>query len=99
MEGRIPEFINGTRVQLFTPIDGRHSPTGACVHTVGGESPGPVSALAICRHEGDPGFFLYYCDADFRALTDTWHASLEDARHQAEMEYEGVSETWVEPPA
>lgn len=91
-----PKTINNGQVICFTPIDDRHRPTGACTHTVGGKPLGPVAALAICRHEGDSGFFLYYCDDENRPLTDTWHQTLEDARHQAETEYEGISETWVE---
>ncbi len=27
-------------------------------------------------------------------ITDTWHATLEEALEQAEFEYEGVSKTW-----
>ena len=39
-------------------------------------------------------YYLFGCDADWSAVTDTSHETLEDALKQAESEYEGVSETW-----
>jgi hypothetical protein len=27
-------------------------------------------------------------------MTDTWHASVDEAKKQAEFQYEGASETW-----
>ena len=55
---------------------------------------GPAHALAICAGAGDAAFYLFYCDADWQVLADTWHASLEEAKEQAEFEYEGVSRLW-----
>jgi len=79
-------------VLLHTAIDWRHSPTGNCRHTVGGEEFGPAPALAICS--GDDGYYLFYCDAKWVPVTDTWHESLDAAKHQAEFEYGGVASTW-----
>jgi hypothetical protein len=62
---------------------------------------GQMAGLAICQYAGEEAFYLFGCDADWQNVTDTWHQTLDDAQHQAEFEYEGVSETWVfaEPDA
>ena len=36
-------------------------------------------------------------DETWQPVTDTWHETLEDAKHQAEFEYEGVASTWLCP--
>jgi hypothetical protein len=38
---------------------------------------------------------LFGCNAEWDSVTDTWHQTLEEAKEQAEFEYEGVSETWA----
>ncbi|MGQ9547059.1 MAG: hypothetical protein ACUVWS_00380, partial [Roseiflexus sp.] len=54
----------------------------------------PAAGLAICQYEGETSCYLFGCDSDWNAVTDTWHETLEDALDQAEFEYEGVSKTW-----
>jgi hypothetical protein len=88
------EQLNNTEVILFTPIDGRHKPTGDCRHIVGGDLLGAAAGLAICRYESDSSFYLFYCDEHWGVLTDTWHETIEDAKAQAEFEYKGTSRTW-----
>lgn len=51
--------------------------------------------MAICQYEGQDDYFLFGCNADWDSVTDTWHQTLEEAKEQAEFEYEGVSETWT----
>ena len=87
-----PPLIAGLPVVCYTAIDGRHRATGATRHVVGGVLRGPAAALAVCRDSG--GFYLFYCDAAWEAVTDTWHATLQDALDQAEFEYAGTSATW-----
>ena len=91
-----PKFIGKAHVIRWAVIDERCRPTGNCGHVVGGELQGPAACLAICRYEGDAGYLLIYCDAIWREITDTWHATLDDALRQAEFEYEGVSQMWNE---
>lgn len=88
-----PLFLAGEPVLAYTRIDERHRPTGNCRHIVQGMSAGPAEGLAICRASGG-GVYLFGCDAEWNVVTDTWHEALEDAQHQAEFEYKGVSETW-----
>jgi hypothetical protein len=94
----VPETIVGAEVVLYTRIDERHLATNNCRHEVGGTIQGPAAGLAICRPPGDDGYYLIYCDEDWGAITDTWHLTLDDAKHQAEFEYAGVSETWSNGP-
>jgi len=44
----------------------------------------------------DEGFFLLYLDAAGVALTDTWHQTLEEAKRQAEFEFEIQAPDWFD---
>ncbi len=92
--GPAPEQIDGAKVLLYTPIDVRHRPTGNCRQVVAGVLRGPAAGLAICRYDGEEGFYLFGCDEGWSSVTDAWHQSIEKAKEQAEFEYEGVSSTW-----
>ena len=94
MESVPPKQLNNAEVLLYTRIDERHEPTGACRHTVAGELMEQASGLAICRYEQDGGFYLFYCNEDWKVITDTWHETLEDAKEQAEFEYKGARASW-----
>jgi hypothetical protein len=52
--------------------------------------------LAICQYAGESSFYLFYCDEDWTVCTDTFHMTLEDAKHQAEYEYDGISRYWTD---
>ena len=80
----------------YSPIDARHRFTGACKQIVAGQLMGAMAGLAICQYDGDSAFYLFGCDAEWQSITDTWHQTLDDAKHQAEFEYEGVSKTWID---
>ncbi len=54
-----------------------------------------MAGLAVCRYPDDKGFYLFGCDSEWQCVMDTWHQTLEEAQHQAEFEYEGVTKTWV----
>jgi len=92
--GPAPNEIGGATVVCFTPIDQRHRHTGNCRQIVGGVLIGPMAGLAICQYAGDTTYYLFGCDQDWRTVTDTWHQTLEEAKQQAEFEYEGVTSTW-----
>src|ERR1051325_8345984 len=93
----VPDDFDGAKVICYAPIDVRHRHTGNCKQFVAGTLQGAAAGLAICQNEGENAFYLFGCDADWNVLTDTWHQTLEDAQHQAEFEYAGVSETWQSP--
>src|ERR1041385_7066512 len=88
-----PDSIADLPVVCYTPIDSRHRHTRRTRHMIDGELAGPSAGLAICKREDvtPNDYFLVYCNEEWELLTDTWHASLEEAQHEAESEYEGVS--------
>jgi hypothetical protein len=90
-----PGYIGGAKVICFTPIDSRHRHTVNCRQIVGDAIQGAAAGLAICKYEGKDGYYLFGCNAEWDSVTDTWHQTLEEAKEQAEFEYEGVSETWA----
>ena len=95
MTSRPPDHLSNARVLLYSPLDSRHKPIGTAPHAVHGHALGPVAGLAIGQYEGDPHVYLFYCTPDWQVITDTCHHGLEDARSQAEREYEGVRATWL----
>ena len=42
---------------------------------------------------------LFRYDGEGECVGDTWHMNLEDAKHQANFEYEGAVQDWQEVPA
>jgi hypothetical protein len=71
-----------------------HRPTGRTRHFVHGElAPVPVE-LRIVQYEGDPGYYLLYCDESGTEFTDTYHGSLEGAMSQAEWEFGTKADEW-----
>ena len=89
-----PKEIDGARVLCFAAVTPEVSPTRATTHRRGGQILGPARALAICQYPDESSFYLFYCGEDWTVQTDTFHLSLEDAKHQAEFEYEGISKCW-----
>ena len=94
---RVSTILDGARVILYTQIDERHRHTGNCQQIVDGTLMGPASGLAICQYEGEDSVYLFGCDEDWNSVTDSWHQTLEEAKTQAEFEYEGVNATWRSP--
>ena len=92
-----PPVLDGLQVLLHSFLDDRHRATGACRHFVGGIRRESFAALAICRGADNDDCFLFYCDENWSVVTDTWHRTLDDAEHQAEWEFEGVTATRMAP--
>jgi len=93
--GPTPSILEDPKLVCYTPIDHRHKFTGNTRQIVVGELQGPMYGLAICR-ESDSEFYLFGCDSQWRVVSDTFHGSLDEAKDQAEFEYEGISKTWIE---
>jgi hypothetical protein len=89
-----PKQLHGANVLLWTTDLKAARPTARTTHRVGGSVLGPAAALAICQYGGDSQYYLFYCDDDWTVRTDTCHASLAEAKQQAEFEYEGVTALW-----
>src|SRR5437016_4661827 len=91
-----PKEIDGARLICFAEVTSAVRPTARTSHRKGGEVLGPVKGLAICQYSGESSFYLFYCGEDWMVLTDTFHLSLADAKHQAEFEYESISRYWTD---
>jgi hypothetical protein len=89
-----PRQIGNARVVCYTLIDHRHRRTGNCRQIVKGILQGPAAGLAICYVDSEDAYYLFGCDEDWCPVTDTWHQTLDEAKFQAEFEYEGVTSTW-----
>jgi hypothetical protein len=89
-----PKDIDGARVVCFTEVGADVKPTAVTTHKRDGRVLGPAHCLAICRYHGESSCCLFYCNEDWTVRTDTFHLSVEDAKHQAELEYEGISRYW-----
>ena len=68
--------------------------TGNCQQIVDGVIRGSAYGLAICHYDGEAGYYLFGCDSNWNAVTDTFHETIEQAQAQAEFEYQGVTATW-----
>ena len=73
---------------------------GSPPHLTGGDQriPMGVASVLVIEQKRD-GVFLYRCDGQGRCVGDTWHMSVEDAKHQAGFEYAGLVGEWREAPA
>jgi hypothetical protein len=87
-----PSTVGDLPAVRYTVLDQGHTPTGATRHYVDGALLGPPAGLAICRADG--GFYLFYCNADWEPVTDSWHATQEQAIAQAEFEFAGTATGW-----
>jgi hypothetical protein len=86
-----PPILDGARVLRYAIVGSDVTPTGVTVHRLNSGVMGPAAALAVCQYEGEEHCYLFYCDAEWNVVTDTWHQSLEFAVKQAEFEYLGLS--------
>lgn len=85
-----PRLIDEAHVVSYASLDGL-SNSGVVRHRIDGEDAPEPAALAIATYGAEPGFYLFYCDADWSVITDTFHDSLDDAVAQAVLEFPGVS--------
>lgn len=53
-------------------------------------------ARFLVTEEGPDGVFLYRYSIKGECVGDTWHQSVDDAKHQATYEYEGLVGEWFE---
>jgi len=89
-----PKEIGGAIVRCLAAFSAWQSQTGLCRNIVSENIELLVAGLAICQYSDDPGYYLFRCDANWRAITDTYHDSIAEAKSQAEFEYVGIGATW-----
>lgn len=87
-----PPELDGAKVIATAVVNEVVRPTGGTIHRGPDGVIPSASALAVVT--GETGVFLFYCDREWQVLADTWHSSVNDAKAQAEFEYEGISKVW-----
>jgi hypothetical protein len=92
----VPRIIDGATVLQVADLS-RASQTGRTRHVVGGKEMTAFAALALAHYDSDPGIYLLYCDETWRAITDTYHESVDQAVAQAEFEFGPLDFQPVEP--
>jgi hypothetical protein len=71
-----------------------HAPTGKTRHYLGAMlAPVPVE-LRIIKYPEDSGYYLFYCDNSGKEFTDTYHDTVDEAKSQAEWEFNVKPEEW-----
>lgn len=97
--------INGALVLYYQTLSTQAKPTGKTRHYSEGNFLNNLfSQLAICQYlkegksdENKP-VYLFYCDINWKVLTDTYHENVEDAKNQAEFEFGGSNQLWKKFP-
>lgn len=90
----VPPTIDGAEVLQVADLASA-TPTGRTRHAVGNAEVGNFAGLAIAHYAGKIGVYLFYCDENWVAITDTFHDSVEQAVRQAEFEFDRVAFTTV----
>jgi hypothetical protein len=85
-----PPLIDGATILRFADVSDSLV-TGATRHVVNGDEVTEFAALAIAQYPSDSGFYLFYCNENWEAMTDTYHETLEAAIEQAEFEFHPVA--------
>ncbi len=88
------ETINGAKVICWSAIDDRHTITGKCHQTIDGKTKSPYAGIAIGQRPNDAMAYLFFCDGQWRPVTDTYHLNVDRAKDEAEIEFNGVHKTW-----
>jgi len=94
-ETDVPDFIGNARVVCYAVVN-LSLPTSNTQHIVNGKLFNTVYGLAICQYKPGDGYYLFYCTDDWAEVTDTWHETVEDAKDQAEFEYSGIINNWID---
>ena len=90
----IPDFIGGSQVICYAVIN-LCLPTGNTEHFINDKLQDAAYGLAICRYESQGGYYLFSCNNNWVEFADTWHETIENAKDQAEYEYNGITNFWM----
>jgi hypothetical protein len=91
----IPEQIGRADLIAYLILNSNHARRNNTSHYVGGTLLIDLYGLAICKYVDDAGYYLFYCNSDWKEFTDTYHGSIEDAIDQAEFEFANTHEDWI----
>lgn len=93
-----PKQIGHADLIAYLILNSSHTKTNNTKHYIHGKLLTDINGLAICKHDHDTGYYLFYCDNTWKEFTDTYHESIEDAIDQAEFEFANTRESWVYRP-
>lgn len=89
MEG----YSKNTKTLYCSTIDQRHQFNNVCMHFFAEEVQGKAGRASIYQSNGVDGYWLQF-GYENGAISETHHASLDEAKAQAEFEYTGIEATW-----
>lgn len=92
-EIEVPNVIGNARVIYYAVVN-LCLPTSNTQHYANGKLLGIAYGLAICRYKPNNGYYLFYCNDQWREFADTWHETIDEAKDQAEFEYTGIINNW-----
>ncbi|MBT8141914.1 MAG: hypothetical protein HKN88_10160 [Gammaproteobacteria bacterium] len=90
---QIPEKIGSLEIMLSAIIDESCIHTSNCTHEIDGKVMGKAKWAAITKTDLQGYCYLFMCYSDNK-LSDSAHESVEEAKEQAEWEYEGITKNW-----
>lgn len=90
-----PNEIDNAKVLFFIIIGENQKHTGNTKSFVKGELMDAAYGLAICQYDKEDGYYLFDCDDNWNAINDTYHETIEEAKQQAEFEYENTIANWI----
>jgi hypothetical protein len=90
-----PNKIDNADLIAFVVLSDNQTRTGLTKHYVEGVLIENFYGLSICKYPDVEGYYLFYCDTSWDAVTDTYHESLEGAIEQAEFEFTNTRNNWV----
>ncbi len=89
----VPKEIGELEVIISALIDESCVHTKYCSHKFDGKILGKAKWAAITNTGENGSCYLFMCYGN-NELSDTFHESIEEAKDQAEWEYEGISKNW-----
>lgn len=63
--------IGGAQILEYITLTSEQTRTGNTKHNIGGQEQTVFFGLAICQYEGENGIYLFYCDSEWKEMTDT----------------------------
>jgi hypothetical protein len=89
------------RVALVGPLTGERKATHTGGHqAISEDKLLPIADVVLIVADEEPGVMLFRYTTHGESAGDTWHATVEDARKQAEYEYgDSLILPWMDVPA
>ena len=75
-------------------LSAKHASTESTRHHLGNTELPAHTELRIMQYPEDSGYYLLYCNKDGAEITDTYHDSANEAKSQAQFEFNVKPEEW-----